>query len=133
MMLAGQRPKSVCISSARGPLNLPKIGFDLPAMPPVELLRSPLSTRQAPTLIAPVPHFRTLLATVFSERGLRAKQIGSHAGFRAVPQPCHCRAEAVAGAVMLALPSNFRNCSCSMPLPDVAKRLLFRVRDTIIS
>src|SRR5699024_1154021 len=53
----------------------------------------------ASTLIAPVPCARTFLATVFSARGLRARTIGSNAGFSAVPQPSHCLASGVAGAV----------------------------------
>src|SRR5699024_7568447 len=52
------------------------------------------------TLIAPVPCARTFLATVFSARGLRARTIGSKAGFNAVPQPSHCAASGVAGAVI---------------------------------
>src|SRR5699024_9982200 len=51
----------------------------------------------ASTLIAPVPCARTFLATVFSARGLRARTIGSNAGFNAVPQPSHCAASGVAG------------------------------------
>jgi hypothetical protein len=37
---------------------------------------------------APVPHLKQFAATVFSLRGFRARQIGSVAGLRAVPQPC---------------------------------------------
>src|SRR5699024_3520893 len=51
------------------------------------------------TLIAPVPCARTFLATVFSARGLRASTTGSWPGFNAVPQPSHCTASGVAGAV----------------------------------
>src|SRR5690606_11349327 len=50
-------------------------------------------------LIAPVPHRSTLSATVPSS-GLRARIIGSWAGFSAVPQPSHFLASGVAGAVM---------------------------------
>src|SRR5699024_10547850 len=54
----------------------------------------------ASTLIAPVPCARTFLATVFSARGLRARTIGSYAGFNAVPHPSRCSASGVAGAVI---------------------------------
>src|SRR5699024_6589871 len=46
-------------------------------------------TLHASMLIAPVPCVRTLRATVFSARGLRARTMGSNAGLRAVPQPSH--------------------------------------------
>src|SRR5699024_46987 len=60
---------------------------------------APLPILHASTLIAPVPCARTFLATVFSARGLRARTIGSNAGLSAVPQPSHCSASGVAGAV----------------------------------
>src|SRR5699024_1724487 len=50
-------------------------------------------------LIAPVPCVRTFPATV-PLNGLRARTIGSNAGLSAVPQPSHCAASGVAGAVM---------------------------------
>lgn len=55
--------------------------------------------RHPSTLIAPVPYARTLAATV-PMSGLRATHIGSCAGFSAVPQPSHCAASGVAGAVI---------------------------------
>ena len=61
------------------------------------------STRHPSTLIPPVPCVSTFAATVFSPRGLRATVIGSSAGFSAVPQPSHCFAASVAGAVIKAV------------------------------
>ena len=60
---------------------------------------SPNSTRHPSTLIPPVPCFKTFAATV-PHSGFRATHIGSHAGLSAVPQPSHCFAASVAGAVM---------------------------------
>jgi len=42
------------------------------------------------TFIPPVPHLITLSTIVFSLKGFLAKQIGSFAGFSAVPQPSYC-------------------------------------------
>ena len=51
-------------------------------------------------LIAPTPHFKTFSAidNPFS-KGFLASTIGSFAGFKALPQPFHCFAWSVEGAV----------------------------------
>jgi hypothetical protein len=54
-------------------------------------------TRVASTLSAPVPCASTVAATVPAS-GLRATMIGSDAGLRAVPQPCHWRPCSVVGS-----------------------------------
>ena len=61
---------------------------------------SSVPTLHPSTLSAPVPHSWTLPATVPAS-GLRARTIGSTAGFNAVPQPSHFLAASVAGAVLL--------------------------------
>lgn len=72
-----------------------------PFSPPVALRRvsSPVSTLHPSTLIPPVPHFRTLAAIVFSPRGFLARTMHSMPGLSALPQPAHCWASGVAGAV----------------------------------
>src|SRR5699024_11041475 len=57
------------------------------------------SIRLASMLSAPVPCSNTFAATV-PLNGFLAATIGSTAGFNAVPQPSHCAASGVAGAVM---------------------------------
>src|ERR1035437_301853 len=53
---------------------------------------------------APVPYSSTLLATFFSDSGLRASIIGSHAGFSPVPYPDHFLASSDIGFPMGGLP-----------------------------
>src|SRR5690606_19450150 len=85
-----------------------------------------VGTLQPSILIAPVPYFSTLSATVPSS-GLRTIIIGSWAGFSAVPQPSHFLARSVAGAVIsypsllgrntpLFFPSGFHVLSFRLPL-----------------
>jgi hypothetical protein len=86
--LAGQRP-SVVISEAgvRRCDAVCRIGTTPVALVAVFVVSLGLtpSIRHPSILSAPVPHFRTLAATEDSLIGLRARQIGSVAGFRAVP------------------------------------------------
>src|SRR5690606_39229182 len=102
-MLAGQRPRELCpLAVILVPLPPPRIAFGVRGG---RDLSSPSSvaTRHPSIFSAPVPCLSTFSATV-PTKGLRARQIGSHAGFNAVPQPCHWRAAAVAGRVMCFAP-----------------------------
>ena len=73
--------------------------FQMPPRGDAQVPCPPSPTRVPSILSAPVPCCITLLATV-SSKGLRARTMGSWAGLRAVPQPSHCLASSVAGAVM---------------------------------
>src|SRR6188768_3331643 len=77
-------------------MRLPFLSRLLQCVPPPSV-----PTRHPSTFNAPVPHFLTFAPTVFSLSGLRPRQIGSHAGLSAVPQPAHSRASGVAGAVIM--------------------------------
>jgi hypothetical protein len=88
-------------------------------------------TLQPSMLIAPVPCSNTLAATV-PLNGLRATVMGSNAGFNAVPQPSHCWASGVAGAVICRMacrqPSGLDPRRPSNALPPVYLRLRSTIR-----
>ncbi|SIE77251.1 Uncharacterised protein [Mycobacteroides abscessus subsp. abscessus] len=65
-----------------------------------------VATRHASMFSAPVPCSSTFAATV-PANGLRATTMGSNEGLSAVPQPCHCLASPVAGAVASYSARNF--------------------------
>ena len=123
-MFAGNLPKLCCEdsifwlwlkTSALEWLLLPIDNFSL------------VPIRQSSILIPPVPHLRTFSATVFSAKGFRATQIGSFAGFKAVPQPSQTEVPFVKlhswpkGNVLPLLPAGF---GC-LPITSLSTSILF--------
>ena len=89
MMLAGNLPSDTTLS----PSHLPSTDFtklpDIFSFVCLLIITDSLPTLHPSIFIPPVPHLITLSAIVFSLRGLRATQIGSFAGLRAVPHPSY--------------------------------------------
>lgn len=82
--------------------------------PPGLLHASPVPTLHPSIFSPPVPCSCTFWARVPC-RGLRARVMGSRAGLRALPQPSHCWASGVAGAVMVG--ASLLSPNCPHPCP----------------
>ena len=91
MMLAGKRPSLKVFSTSFVLSSFPRL-YNPPFVFFIFVIIVSVPTLHPSMFIPPVPHFKTLSATVFSLIGFLATHIGSFAGFNAVPQPSHSEA-----------------------------------------